>query len=489
MNNEQIKKLSGKAAAWSLLTQIAPKFVTPIINMVLARLLAPEAFGAIATINLVITFAEIFTDAGFQKYIVQHEFESDEELDNNTNVAFWTNIVVSIAFIAGIVLLRNPIANLVGSPNLGFAIAISSLNILLVTFSSTQTARYNRVMDFKTLFYARMCTVFVPLLVTVPLAFIMKNYWALLIGTVATNFINAVILTIRSKWKPRFYFSFKLFRKMFGFSAWLLLDAVLVWLTSYIGTFLIGRKLDEYYVGLYKTSITTVNSLTNIITMAIAPVMFSQLSRYQSDDVEMKKIFYTYQRLSAIILVPLGVGFFVYKDLVTWVLLGEQWSEAVDFVGIWGLTSTITIVFNNFCSTYYRSKGKPKIAMIAQFIFLIVLVPSIFLSVNHSFKALFYVRSFIVILPIIMSFIFMKACFGFKVTETVGNILPMLVSATIMGGVGFGLSLIIDSYIWDFACVAICVIVYFAVLLIFPKIRREIFSFPVVKRLLRRDAE
>lgn len=43
--------------------------------MVLARLLAPDAFGVLVTAQMVISFAEIFTDAGFQKYIVQHEFK------------------------------------------------------------------------------------------------------------------------------------------------------------------------------------------------------------------------------------------------------------------------------------------------------------------------------------------------------------------------------------------------------------------------------
>ena len=488
MNNSQTKK-TGKAVFWSLLTQIAPKFVAPVVNMVLARLLAPEAFGAVATINLVITFAEIFTDAGFQKYIVQHEFKNDEELDNNTNVAFWTNIAVSLAFIAGIVIFRNPIASLVGSPDLGLAIAISSLNILLVTFASTQTAIYNRIMDFKTLFYARLCTVFVPLVVTVPVAFVMKNYWALLIGTMATNVINAAVLTIRSKWKPRFYFNFKLFCEMFGFSAWLLLDSIVVWLTSYIGTFLVGRTLDEYYLGLYKTSMTTVNSLTGIVIMAITPVMFSELSRCQSDNAKMKKTFYTYQRLSAIILIPLGIGFFVFKELVTWVLLGSQWAEAVDFVGIWGLTSTIAIIFNNYYGTYYRSKGKPKVALVLQTVYLAFLVPIIVVAVNHSYEALFYARSFIVVIPIVLSSVTMRVLFGFKITETVGNVLPMMISAIVMGGVGYGLSLIIDSYIWDLACVAICVVVYFAVLLLFPKTRREIFSLPVVNRLVKKKAK
>ena len=63
--------------------------------MILVRLLTPEEFGIVATLNMVIAFAEIFTDAGFQKYLVQHEFKDDIDRDESTNVAFWSNLLLS----------------------------------------------------------------------------------------------------------------------------------------------------------------------------------------------------------------------------------------------------------------------------------------------------------------------------------------------------------------------------------------------------------
>ena len=83
-----INKKVGQATKWSSITEIIAKLISPITNMILARLLVPEAFGVVATITMVISFAEIFTDAGFQKYIIQHEFLDDEALNNSTNVAF-----------------------------------------------------------------------------------------------------------------------------------------------------------------------------------------------------------------------------------------------------------------------------------------------------------------------------------------------------------------------------------------------------------------
>ena len=67
LNNQVVN-----ATKWSSLTELAAKLVAPISTMVLARLLTPDAFGVLVTATMIISFAEIFTDAGFQKYLIQH---------------------------------------------------------------------------------------------------------------------------------------------------------------------------------------------------------------------------------------------------------------------------------------------------------------------------------------------------------------------------------------------------------------------------------
>jgi len=80
-----------KATKWSTITEILVKILSPITNMILARILTPEAFGIVATITMITSLAEIFADAGFQNFLVQHEFKNKEELDNSTTVAFWSS--------------------------------------------------------------------------------------------------------------------------------------------------------------------------------------------------------------------------------------------------------------------------------------------------------------------------------------------------------------------------------------------------------------
>lgn len=110
--NEKIQN----ATKWSSITEIIAKLISPITNMILARLLAPEIFGIVATVTMVFSFADMFTDAGFQKFIVQRKFEDDKELFKYANVAFWANLFVSVIFWIIIAIFSNQIADLVGCP-------------------------------------------------------------------------------------------------------------------------------------------------------------------------------------------------------------------------------------------------------------------------------------------------------------------------------------------------------------------------------------
>ena len=94
------------ASKWSACAEIMAKIAAPIVNVVLARLLNPSIFGVVASITIITSFADIFTDAGFQRYIIQHEFKNDSELENYTNVAFWSNFTLSILIYAFIFLFR-----------------------------------------------------------------------------------------------------------------------------------------------------------------------------------------------------------------------------------------------------------------------------------------------------------------------------------------------------------------------------------------------
>lgn len=460
------------ATKWSAITEVMAKLVAPISSMVLARLLTPEAFGVVATLNMVITFAEIFTDAGFNRYLIQHEFVDAEDKDKYSNVAFWSNLSLSVFLWIIISIFCEPIATLVGNPGLGHVLVVACVSMPIAAFSSIQMALFRRDFDFKTLFWRRLLSILIPLCVTIPLAFWLRNYWALVFGTIAVNLSNAVFLTFKSNWKPRFYYSFARLKTMLSFCFWSIVDSLLVWATSYADVFFIGKALNAYYLGLYKTSITTVGHFTSIITAIVFPVVVPALSRMQNNHNEMRNLLLRFQKYTGIILIPLGFGIFVFQDLIVEIMLGQQWMEAAPFLGLWGLMEVITIIFNRFCGPVYTAIGKPKMAAFSQFLHLIVLIPAIIISGKYGFTALYTTRSLIRLEGVLVNLVFVYVLIKQSAWKMLLNIMPEIISAVLMSVLAFVLLQVSNSIVWSIISVGLCALAYFAFLyVVFPKER------------------
>lgn len=461
MADDKLSKKTADATRWSTITELIAKLISPITNMLLARLLTPEAFGVIATINMVISFADMFTDAGFQKYLIQHKFIDKEELDNNTNVAFWSNLVISIFLWFIISLFSEQIASIVGNNGLGIVVSVAAISLPLTSFSSIQMARFKRSFDFKNLFYIRIVSAVVPLVVTVPLALFTRNYWALVIGTIAGNLINAILLTIRSEWKPSLYFNLSVLKNMFSYSGWILLESITVWFTSYADTFIVGAYLSNYFLGLYKTSMTTTNQVIGLVTAATSAPLFTALSKLQTEEDYFKNFYYKYIQAISVFLVPLGVGMFIYSDLVTTILLGSQWLEASSFIGLWSLTSSFCIVFGTYCSSIYNAKGKPLFSVIVQLLHLIAMIPVLLISVEYSFEFLCIARSLVRFQFIIVQLFMIKKYFKFSISHLIKVTIPSFMCTIVMALFAYLFLSISQLILWQFVSVFICIIIYF----------------------------
>ena len=480
MNNKIIN-----ATKWSMLAEITAKLAAPLVNLVLARLLSPNEFGIVASITIITSFADIFTDAGFQKFVIQHEFNNDNTLNQYSDVAFTSNTILSIIIYIIIFTFRHSLAVAIGCPEVSFGLAGAALTVLCTSFSSIAIARFRRDLDFKPLFYIRLGSSLIPLFITVPLAFLMKNYWALVIGTVAQQLFIAVLSIALSKYNPHLRLNKKMFQDMFGFSMWNLCESISFWFAGQANIFIVAGALNSYYLGLYKTGMSTINSYLAIITAAITPILFSTLSRVQNNKELYNKTFDKFQQTMALFVLPMGVGIYLYRYLVVQILLGSQWTEIADFMGLWAVMSSITITYSNTACEVYRSKGKPKVSFGLQMFYLIFFIPAIYLSANKSFVALCYAGCFIRLLPVVFDIIILKLKFGIKFMSILKNTYSQIIATGVMALCGFQLQMFSKTISWQFFSIGICIIVYTAVVYLFPNIRKEI---EMIRRIYKNKA-
>lgn len=485
MISVELNKKVRNGTKWSFIAEVFSKLMIPITTMVLARILTPEMFGIVTTIVMIISFAEMISDAGFQKFLVQREFSTLKEKEESTCVAFWTNIFIAFTMWGLIVIFSEQLASLVGNPGFGHVISIAGISLPLTAFSSIQMALLKRDFDFKSIFYVRLIGDFIPIFITIPLALIFNNYWALIIGTIATNISNVIIFTIRSKWKPKLFYDFKVLKKMFSFSSWSLVEEITIWSTLYIGTFLVSSFLSLYYLGIYKNAMGIVNQIMAIIAGASMPIVFSTLSRLQDEPGKIVYVFLKFQRLVAIFVLPLGVGIFMYRDILTYLLLGNQWNEASEFIGLWGLMSSLTIVFGYLSSELYRALGKPKLSVLAQVLYLLFLIPVLIITAQISFSALYIARSLLIVVSIFIDMFFVWFAIKINPIKLLSNVFPLIISSCLMGLFAFGLRQLSQNIYLVIVSIVLCIIFYFSIIMIFKNIRHELIN--VIKPFLKLD--
>lgn len=466
-SSDYIQKKAKKSLKWSTFGEIIGKLITPITTAILSRILAPEIFGITTTMTMVVSFCEIFTDGGFSKYIIQASFKDDTETKQALNVSFWSNFILSILFFICICFFSKPISNFVGNAGYELALIIACIQIPIAAFTSIQTALFRREFLFKKLFYHRVITAILNLIISVPLALLGLSYWAIIIGNLVSSLFGATLLFFTSSWKPKIYFNFAIFKKMFSFSFWNLVESVIIWLCAWSSSFIISNKMNAYYLGIYKNSISMINSLFGIVTSSILPVLFSSLSRLKDDDDAFNNVFYKMQKLVGFIIIPLGTGLFLYRDLATMILFGSQWGDAAIVIGIAGLPKILVIIFSNFASEVYRAKSKPIISTIVQAISLAILIPACLLTSDKDFSIYVLTSSLANLSLVISSFFFLRLYFKIKLSPIFKNILPPLVCSIIMFCCSYGLQQLFHGYWWDLISIIICVIIYFGIYYIF----------------------
>ncbi len=456
------------ATKWSGAAEIAARLVAPVTSIVLARLLTPEAFGIVATITMIISFSEIFTDAGFQKYLIQHEFRDEEEYERCTTVAFWSNLLMSFLLWGVIALFNEKLAILVGNPGMGGVIVIACISLPMSAFSSIQMALYKRKLDFKSLFKARMVGVVVPLFVTIPLALWLKSFWALIIGTIVRDVLNAVVLTVLSAWKPRFFYSWHSLKAMFAFSVWSVLESVAIWLTCYLDVFVLGVYLTAYHVGVYKTAVGLVGQITAIVTAATTPVLFSALSRVQNDRPAFENLYFRFMKMASIVIIPLGIELFCFRQTVVGILLGDQWGDAIEPFGLWAFSSALVILLCHYSSEVYRSLGKPIYSVLAQISYMVILIPALLLAVQCNFRTMYITAVGARFVWIFFHFCIMYFLVRISPLRMLRQIVPSFVAALGMAIMAFGLLSYSTNVVWEVIVMPVCAACFFGFLMLFP---------------------
>ena len=427
----------------------------------------------------------MLTDAGFQRYLIQHDFDNDEDKYKCADTAFWINLTLSLVAWLLIVVFRHPLARFVGSPELGNAIAIACSIIPITAFSSIQAGFFKRDLNFKPLFKARMIVIAIPFLVTIPLALWLRNYWALIAGSITHSIIYAIALTINSKWKPSLLFSYHKTKEMASFWAWTTTGKIITYSTSYIDLFLISNIFNQHLLGIYRTATQTTTHILALISAIITPILLPTYSKVQNDHEKLRNMILKMQKCMGVLLLPVGLLIFLYSDLTTNIFLGNQWYEAAPIIGIWAIARAFTLLISNYTNALIAI-GKPRLPVIIQTLYAAALIPTIIITAQISFNAVYVTRALMCIWYITLYSIFIFAAIRLSFLKTITNLLPEFIGCIAMFATSFVLSKFGESIYLQLTSIILCSALYLSIIFLYKDERVFLLrSIKYVKGLLK----
>ena len=380
-NLESITSKATLSVKWSALMEIVSRTVSPIIFVILARLLTPTDFGLLATTMIAISFAQIFWDAGLGRALVQ----TREVPGDAAHVVFWTNVVLG-GLIYGMLFVSAPaIALFFDSPGSISVLRVLGLHVVIASFSSVQQALFVRDLDFQSLFWIKLLTAFVPGIFSIPMAYLGYGVWALVAGSLAGQILNGWLLWKRSTWRPRFTYNKELARKLFTFGIWVLMESLGAWLIVWGDNLIVGRFLGVHDLGVYRTGWMLVTILFGLTLNPFLPVLYPAFSRLQDDLPALKSAFHKVNRIVIALALPMGTGVFLVGQEAADLLFGQEWQGLGFVVGALGLMHGIGwLVGTN--PELYRAMGRPDMNTKLMFAALLYYLPAYYIAAQRGLE-------------------------------------------------------------------------------------------------------
>ncbi|GAB3433962.1 lipopolysaccharide biosynthesis protein [Massilia solisilvae] len=423
-----IDRKIAKGAAWMVLFKLVDRGIGVVSTVVLARLLLPADFGLVAMAMTLIGALQLLVAFSFDVALIQNPDAGRDEFDTA-----WTfNVLFAAACGVVLALLAPMAAVFYNEPRLAAVIYSLAIGFVLQGFSNIGPVSFRREMrfdrEFKFLLGKRMATC-----VTIPLAFYLHNYWALVIGQLTGTVLSVWLSYSVSDYRPRFSLRAKV--DLFHKSKWLMVNNLFQFLNNRAGQFILGRYAGAQALGVYSIA-SEISSLPT--TELVAPVnraAFPGYAKAAGNLAALRASFLNVVSSIAMVALPAGVSILVVADLLVPAALGWKWQSAVPIIQILAIYGVIEAVQNNIGYVYLALGRTTLITWTAglQFALLVsLLIPGIL-----WFGVLGAAGAFLVtmILMIPVNQYLIARCLGLSALQFVRHVMRPLVASSVMGAV------------------------------------------------------
>lgn len=328
-NPTSLREQAMNASLWTLFSSSVRHPLRLASNLVLVRLLAPEAFGLMATVTVLLAGLNLFSDVGISQSVMRSEKGEDPRF---LRIVWTVQILRGLILSAVMILIALMVgafgAELAGAetvyadPRLADLLLASVIVLMSRGFESAANLLARRKMTLGRYTTIRLVCQVVGILTMIGLAYVLESVWALMAGNIVSSFLNlAVSHTLMPGPKMRIVWDAAEARELWTFGKWLIISSVGGFLAMQGDRLVLGTLIDKQLLGIYTIAVVWVRvgfEALRSIGNAIFIPSFSKIMRDRPGKIDrvLNRSFRAFAGLSAgIFLVLFVLGGWVIDTL------------------------------------------------------------------------------------------------------------------------------------------------------------------------------
>ena len=330
-----------RGVGWMAAFKVAERLISLLAMLVLARLLVPADFGLVVLATAAIGLLEVLGAVGLDTALIRQSGTTSRHYD-----AVWTFNLLFACIVAVVTICLAPVAaSIYGEPRLVPIMLVLALTRIVSGFESTGPLAFRKELDFsREVRFMLAKRVVASILITIPLALVLRNYWALVIGNAVGAFVGVVLSYVIHPYRPRF--SMERLPELMHFSKWLYITSLAEFLHGRVSDFVIGLWGGATSVGAF----TVARELSRIPSSEIAaPVhraVFPGYVKLASDRDQLRRAYLRVTSVITLFVFPAGTGLCLLAEPAVAILFGERWMAAVPIVRLLAINGVANVLFS-----------------------------------------------------------------------------------------------------------------------------------------------
>lgn len=324
----QKKVLSG--LFWKFGERITAQLVSLIVSIVLARLLSPEDYGAVAIVMVFITIANVFVSSGFGNALIQKK-----NVDNiDFSSVFYINLGIALVLYFILFCSAPLIASFYDLQVLSQALRVLGIRIPIAAINTVQQAYVSRSMLFKRFFWSTLFGTVISSIVGICMAYRGYGVWALVFQYLTNTCVDTVVLWFTVRWRPELKCSLKRAKELISFGWKLLVSGLLDTGYKQLRSLIIGKKYTKSDLAFYNQGDKYPNLIVVNVNTSISSVLFPALSQLQDDLSRIKQMTRRAIQVSSYVMWPMMAGLGAVAEPLISLILTDQWLPCVPYLRI-----------------------------------------------------------------------------------------------------------------------------------------------------------